>query len=139
MKHIPKNGIGYGILHQHNQIDMKEEPEICFNYLGEWAQYDNEDFCVIKRTLGENISSDNRLINPISINAQIIENQLEVSIILDTSKYSTENVRKLLLYIIQAIKEVEACCLNQEQVIKTASDYDKDLSAEALEEIYNLF
>lgn len=139
LKHIPKNGIGYGILHQHNQIDMKEEPEICFNYLGEWAQYDNEDFCVIKRTLGENISSDNRLINPISINAQIIENQLEVSIILDTSKYSTENVRKLLLYIIQAIKEVEACCLNQEQVIKTASDYDKDLSAEALEEIYNLF
>ena len=89
--------------------------------------------------MGENISSDNRLINPISINAQIIENQLEVSIILDTSKYSTENVRKLLLYIIQAIKEVEACCLNQEQVIKTASDYDKDLSAEALEEIYNLF
>lgn len=138
LNHIPRNGIGYGILHQHKQINMGIEPEICFNYLGEWDQYNNEDFSVINKSFGDNISSYNNLINPISINAQIIENQLEISIILDTSKYTIENIQNLLQNVVQSIEEIETFCLKQKEIIKTASDYDDDLSEEALEEIYNL-
>ncbi|WP_143328984.1 amino acid adenylation domain-containing protein, partial [Clostridium puniceum] len=143
LRHIPNNGVGYGILkyltnNQNNKdISFKLKPEISFNYLGEFVYKESKDsFRYSELTGGMAVSTANKKLNSIEINGLVSEGKLELFLNYSTKEYEEETVANLLEgYKRNLIKVVEHC-ESKKETQKTPWDYgDNELSIEDLNKI----
>ncbi|WP_158078661.1 non-ribosomal peptide synthetase, partial [Clostridium puniceum] len=143
LRHIPNNGIGYGILkylacNQNNKdISFKLKPEISFNYLGEFMQKESKDsFSYSKLTGGMTVSTANKELYSIEINGIVSEGKLQIFLNYSTKEYKKETIKNLLqVYKTNLIKVVEHC-ESKKETQKTPWDYgDNELSIEDLNKI----
>ncbi|WP_150468139.1 non-ribosomal peptide synthetase [Francisella sp. SYW-9] len=75
LRHIPNNGIGYGIFkYMKNALPNNELPTIVFNYLGKLQNESETDWKISLKDVGQVIHPDNKEPMTISINALIDQN-----------------------------------------------------------------
>ena len=141
LRKIPQNKQSYGAaIYVSNDDSMRCAPSVCFNYLGDLKQESYENFeiidiCEISDSSDRNISE-----YAIECNCSIINDELKIGFdyqptIVDES-YIEDLLETMKADVLKYFSD------NNQDVIKfvvTASDYDEDLDADALEEIMNIF
>lgn len=142
LRHIPNRGMGYGVIVNSNDYELEEsKAEICFNYLGQWKEEFSPGNCIeiSEMTCGMDIAESNRLNNNISVNGQVVNDKLSISILYDRNKYNTTSIDRFCNFYKVSLSEFIEFCTSKNESVKTASDYNEELTEDVLDELLTLF
>ncbi|MBU7319853.1 amino acid adenylation domain-containing protein, partial [Paenibacillus oleatilyticus] len=141
LRRIPNKGIGYGILRYLSAPQEGErfvlEPEISFNYLGQFDQdYDSNGMKPSPYSTGSDVSRNATMDFALDMNGMVTEGALELTIRYGTTQYRRETVERLGALLQSSLREVIAHCLGKERPELTPSDVLlKGLTVEELEQL----
>ncbi|MGG1642432.1 non-ribosomal peptide synthase/polyketide synthase [Paenibacillus sp. NRS-1782] len=141
LRHIPNKGVGYGILKYLSDVSdvssFSAEPEIIFNYLGQFDQ----DLAggmmeVSPYSVGSEVSEQMVQHQALNINGLIAEGRLQLSVSYNRQQFHTESVEKFVGILKKRLGEVIGHCVRKERTELTPSDVLlKDISLEKIEEL----
>ncbi|WP_340018591.1 non-ribosomal peptide synthase/polyketide synthase [Paenibacillus sp. FSL H3-0457] len=141
LRRIPNKGIGYGILRYlsapHDGERFALEPEISFNYLGQFDQdYESSGSQPSPFSPGSD-SSPNAVMNYVlDINGMVSEGVLELTIRYGETQYQRETVERLGTLLQSSLLEVISHCVSKERPELTPSDVLlQDVTVEELERL----
>lgn len=133
LRHVPQKGIGYSILRyitlpaRNKEECFCLEPEICFNYLG---QFDNDltsdVFTTSSIDSGDNSSKENTSMYALSVGGMIVKNQLHIKFTYNTKEFYKKTIKTLSRSYIKILQEVIEHCSDREEQEYTPSDFDDD-------------
>ncbi|MVP02340.1 amino acid adenylation domain-containing protein, partial [Paenibacillus sp. N10] len=144
LRGIPKKGIGYGILRYLSSSQENDrfaaEPEISFNYLGQFDQdYENNGLAPSSYSTGSDVSKNAAMDFVLDINGLVAKGVLELTIRYGTTQFKRETVERLGGLLQSALREVIAHCIAVERPELTPSDVLlKGLTVEELEQLTQL-
>ncbi|MDP4180345.1 MAG: amino acid adenylation domain-containing protein, partial [Bacillota bacterium] len=146
LRKIPNKGVGYGILkyisglEDVQDIDFEKEPEISFNYLGNFGQdMDTEVFGVSRFSTGQSIHPEAEASYKVDINGMIAGDKLIVDFRYNGSEYRDETISSLANIYKEKLVEVIEHCISKGKVEFTPSDYgDTGLGLGELESIVEI-
>jgi non-ribosomal peptide synthase protein (TIGR01720 family) len=149
LRKVPDKGIGYGIIRYLTPGDKIQgtrfnlEPEISFNYMGEFGQENdfNEDIFKMSRiSVGDSIHPERNSEFALDIDALVVEEKLTVSFEYNRCEFRRTHIERLAeLYRSNLIEIIRHCSTREKQEL-TASDYSAaDLDQEELEDIFEGF
>jgi len=131
LRKIPNKGIGYGILRyltppaKRGGLHFEMEPEISFNYLGQFSQENKEKSIKISNmSTGDSISPHMERTHSLAVNGIISEGKLRLDVIYSKDEYKRPFIKKFTdcfrRHLIDIIKH---CSSNREKEL-TPSDMD---------------
>ncbi|MWC31379.1 non-ribosomal peptide synthetase, partial [Paenibacillus sp. MMS18-CY102] len=141
LRQIPQKGIGYGILKYMSAfgegIDWKAEPEISFNYLGQFDQDLNQHAIELSRySSGVAVNENTAIKYALDINGMISQGSLSLTIDYSAHAYRRETMERFTELFKTSLQEVIAHCMTKERPEPTPSDLlRKGLTIEELEQI----
>ena len=129
-RRIPNNGIGYGAL-RHLARDAEllacdvTEPELEFNYLGQFDHVLNQDtlFQPAAEGVGEKISGRRRRMHQIGLSGKVFGGCLNFVLDYSDAQYDVATMQRLATLIGDGWKRVIAHCLQRETAGFTPSDF----------------
>lgn len=122
LRQIPAKGVGFGILHQRNQLADITLPAISFNYLGQLTLTSEKPWTLSYKNTGEWIHSANASSQMLTINGVVDRGQLSFIIESQLSSEQTEAFAQALHNALAEIAELAVPALANHSG-KTASDY----------------
>ncbi|WP_152526725.1 condensation domain-containing protein, partial [Paenibacillus polymyxa] len=141
LRRIPNKGIGYGILRYLSASRDGErfalEPEISFNYLGQFDQdYESSDSQPSPFSPGSDSSPNAVMDFVLDINGMVSEGVLELTIRYGETQYKRETVERLGTLLQSSLREVISHCVSKERPELTPSDVlFQDVTVEELERL----
>ncbi|MFC0210897.1 amino acid adenylation domain-containing protein [Paenibacillus chartarius] len=144
LRQIPNKGIGYGILKYMSSRPagdafngLAAEPEISFNYLGQFDQdLDNNALHISPYSSGQSSSESMARTYVLDINGMIAGGQLTMTIGYSGGMYRKETIERLAGMLRSSLRQVIAHCVGKERTELTPSDVlYKGLTIEELERI----
>ncbi len=142
LRRIPNKGIGYGILKYLTSPENKQDisfdcqPQIIFNYMGEFDEAMRGRFQIAKESYGKSVSPDSELIHDIDINGEIMQGILKISVIYNQNAFKSESMEKLGADFKDALQKIIRHCMSIEDTEITPSDLDYDgLSIDELDNV----
>ncbi len=143
LRRVPNKGIGYGILRyltpasQKSDLTFNLNPEISFNYLGQFDQNVNsEQFEIADIGVGDVRSLDSQRNFKLDINGIIVNQQLTLSLSYNRRQYDHSTMKSFSENYKNHITELMAHCLSQQKSELTLSDFsDSDLDREDFQSI----
>jgi non-ribosomal peptide synthase protein (TIGR01720 family) len=149
LRKVPNKGIGYGILryltpgHKKQGTRFNLEPEINFNYMGEFGQendYNEDVFKMSRISVGDSIHPERNSEFVLDINALVLEEELTVSFEYNRFEFRRTDIEKLADLYRSNLMEIIRHCSTREKQELTASDYSAaDLDQQELEDIFEGF
>ncbi|MCR8843449.1 amino acid adenylation domain-containing protein [Paenibacillus sp. SC116] len=138
---IPSKGIGYGIVKylsdQAEDIGCTVEPEISFNYLGQFDQDLNQNELTFSSYSSGAAMSQN-MTSPyvLEINGMVVDGALEFTFSYSHKQYHMETIEKLAGLFRSKLQAIIAHCAAQERTERTPSDFlITDMSLQELEQL----
>jgi amino acid adenylation domain-containing protein/non-ribosomal peptide synthase protein (TIGR01720 family) len=132
LRRIPNKGIGYGILRYLTPANKKEgfapahPPEIIFNYLGEFAGFNQEHqenvFQGSEMKTGNPLSPECEQTYTININGMILQSQLVLSLSYNKKQYKPLTIEELVNCFKTHLLTVISHCVKKERKELTPSD-----------------
>ncbi|PQP84731.1 non-ribosomal peptide synthetase [Paenibacillus sp. PCH8] len=127
LRRIPNKGIGYGILRylsaSHDGERFALEPEISFNYLGQFDQdYESSGSRPSSFSAGSDSSPNAVMDYVLDINGMMSEGVLELTIRYGETQYKRETVERLSTLLHSSLLEVISHCVSKERPELTPSD-----------------
>jgi len=118
MRSIPNNGIGYGILRYLTDkklkkgMEFKLEPEITFNYLGQFDEdVSTEVFTASRIPSGKTNSDNNESKNVIDVNGMVAEGSLSMTFAYNRNEYRQDTILSIAkTYRKNLITIIKHCC-----------------------------
>jgi surfactin family lipopeptide synthetase A len=146
LRKVPNKGMGYGVLrYLSDALPRREEAEIAFNYLGsidtETGSQDGA-FGMSAYSAGRSVALENLLKDTLSINGMVSGGLFNVEISYRKDRFTDEEAEQFAAGYREALQDVIHVCLNQEEVVKTSSDFgldDDTISQTLLEAILSDF
>ncbi|MVP02592.1 non-ribosomal peptide synthetase, partial [Paenibacillus lutrae] len=141
LRQIPNKGIGYGICRylsgNNGDLIWGAEPEIVFNYLGQFDQdLENNDMSLSPYSSGKPSSQRQSRTFPLEINSMVLDGSLSLDLSYSRKEYRPETMERLALYLQESLQAIIAHCAAQERTELTPSDVQfKGLSVDELEQI----
>ncbi|MCR8842055.1 amino acid adenylation domain-containing protein, partial [Paenibacillus sp. SC116] len=141
LRRIPNKGIGYGILRYLSAPRDGErfalEPEIGFNYLGQFDQdYESSGSQPSPFSPGSDSSPNAVMDFVLDINGMVSEGVLELTIRYGETQYKRETVERLGTLLQSSLREVISHCVSKERPELTPSDVLlQDVTVEELERL----
>ncbi|MGE5342505.1 MAG: amino acid adenylation domain-containing protein [Candidatus Omnitrophota bacterium] len=142
LRAIPFKGIGYGILRyltpdQHkNGVALTMNPEIGFNYLGQFDVDLNTDFFRISDIpAGHSVSPNMERISPLYILGSVLDGKLKISVNYNGSTYDEQDIRVFLEGYDQRLKRLIDHCTGKKETEFTASDYSVSLDEQEIDHV----
>ena len=133
IRRVPNHGAGYGVLNEIDRIDKC----ICFNYLGSIINENIDE--EMAASIGRSIAKENRFIHSINLEAYVSGETMKLSLIYDSEKYHSEDMKQLLTLYMSSLCELVDFCSTRDYVVNTASDYGAlDLEEMELNEIISM-
>ncbi|WFA19852.1 amino acid adenylation domain-containing protein [Paenibacillus mucilaginosus] len=127
LRSVPNKGIGYGILrylapHEGDTL-LGMEPEICFNYLGQFDQdLDNSAMRFSPYSTGASVSGRSKRKFALDLNGMITGGALTLTISYSRGQYRSETVQELAGLLQESLQGIVEHCCAQEQRELTPSD-----------------
>nr|WP_269671021.1 non-ribosomal peptide synthetase [Paenibacillus sp. 481] len=125
LRQIPHKGIGYGILRYLSNANHGSyvEPEISFNYLGQFDQdLSNNDMQLSYFSSGKEVGASAARDSVLDITAMIHDGTLELSVGYSGKQYRRETMERLIALLRSSLQQVVAHCMAQEHTVLTPSD-----------------
>jgi amino acid adenylation domain-containing protein/non-ribosomal peptide synthase protein (TIGR01720 family) len=150
LRRIPNKGIGYGILRYLTPAEKREglkfklEPEISFNYLGQFGQEDNHRDSIIRisgMNAGDSTSPGMEMKYALNVNGILVGRELELSFSYNTHEYKKSSIRELVDCCKINLLRIIRHCAGKEETESTPGDLivdDVELSLEDLDNIKEL-
>ncbi len=143
LRHIPNRGIGYGLLRYLNpktawQLKMLPQPEISFNYLGQFDNQLSDDilFKMAQENSGKTHSPSEQRRYLIEINGLITENQLQLEWTYSQNRHHRATIEQLAHDFIAALQTLITHCKSQKTGDYTPSDFlSSKLSQNSLDKL----
>ncbi|TPG89204.1 amino acid adenylation domain-containing protein [Brevibacillus laterosporus] len=140
LRQIPQKGIGYGILRylsEHRDIRFGVEPEISFNYLGQFDQdLRNNAMQISPYSIGETVSKNKARSYVLDLNGMITGGELSLTISYSGKEYRRETIEQLAGLLRASLQKVIVHCVAKERTELTPSDVLlKGLTVEELEQL----
>jgi amino acid adenylation domain-containing protein/non-ribosomal peptide synthase protein (TIGR01720 family) len=147
IRRMPNKGIGYGILRyltsasDRDGLGLDVQPELSFNYLGDFDQDLNTDvFRISDFPAGETISPEARRLYRLDINCLIVSGVLQFTVNYNAKQYQVATMERFTAIYQQSLQKIIQHCLNREQTELTPTDVGyKELSLDELDYITGLF
>ncbi len=117
LNRIPQNGVGYGLLRYLSSIEtkaavsLKHQPEISFNYLGQFDQDIKTDvFSASEYPVGNLVSPEMERSHTLDINGLVKDNKLSMTIGYNKHEYNYETIERLAqIYKTSILENIEHC------------------------------
>ncbi|AUS26695.1 bacitracin synthetase [Paenibacillus polymyxa] len=127
LRRIPQKGIGYGMLRYLSAACEQErfvtEPEISFNYLGQFDQdMQNQSIGVSPYASGAELSAHAARSHTLDLNGLISEGQLQLTISYSHQEYRRDTMEQLAEALRTSLQEIIAHCAGRKQQELTPSD-----------------
>ncbi|MDG0057028.1 amino acid adenylation domain-containing protein, partial [Paenibacillus sp. P2(2022)] len=127
LRRIPQKGIGYGMLRYLSAACEQErfgtEPEISFNYLGQFDQdMQNQSIGVSPYASGAELSAHAARSHTLDLNGLISEGQLQLTISYSHQEYRRETMEQLAEALRTSLQDIIAHCAGRKQQELTPSD-----------------
>ncbi len=141
LRRIPNKGIGYGLLKtMASQVDADScslQPEISFNYLGQFDQdLQGSSLQISPYPTGSAQSLLEEPAYTLDINGMVTDGALTLTITYNGKQYKSSTMEQLAGYIEDSLRELLHHCVTQERSVLTPSDVlAKGLSIADLEEL----
>ncbi|WP_310602139.1 non-ribosomal peptide synthetase [Anaerosporobacter sp.] len=124
IRSIPNRGMGYIILQNaYPNMFSNIDPDITFNYLGEFGQEGNYGFVISEAKHAKDKDKINAFRTPITINSMIINKKYHMEVTYEKNIFNIEYVSELISIFINELINVIAICKNALDTTKTPSDY----------------
>jgi amino acid adenylation domain-containing protein/non-ribosomal peptide synthase protein (TIGR01720 family) len=140
LRRLPNKGIGYGILRyitspqQKKEIDFKLNPQVSFNYLGQFDADVEQSSFQIGAWAGHLQDPEEQREYEIDISGMITGNRLVKTITYSQKQFKTGTIETLLHHFKTRLGDIIAHCSSREQREFTPSDYTyKGLSIQQLD------
>ena len=144
IRKIPNKGIGYGILRYLSEdsadsIEFKNNPEICFNYLGQFEQaVDTELFGLSTMSTGQAMSPESENRFKLNINGIVTDGRLILSILYDQNQYERMTIQNLAENYQSSLCRIIDHCVSTVRRKPTPSDVGcKELTIKQFEPVYH--
>ncbi len=141
LRHIPRKGIGYGVLKYLGHRELKRlKPEISFNYLGEFSYNQlSSNFQVVNELSGLSVHPEQEREYLLDINGVVSDGQLSISFEYNQKQYKEETISRLVANFKENLVKIIEHCMNVDTITCTPTDLgDNELSLEDLDEITSL-
>lgn len=144
-KKLPNNGIGYGALKyfsgMFNQQFNKFQPEICFNYLGQFDQDIKQNELEFSNELaGDARSKLTKRIYKLEISGKVLNHVLMLSIDYDTKQYREESIIQLQRsYKSNLINLIELCMAKKARLLTPSDTGVDEITQETLNKLNSMF
>jgi len=150
LRQVPDRGAGYGILkylvppRDKEAISFQREPEVCFNYLGQFLQErsgsgprDGEAlFEASTLKTGDPISPESNIIYSLDVRGLILGGRLKLSFVYN-DRYTTEEIETLRDRFKWRLSTIIDHCTKKRGTQQTVSDFTAgDLDDEEMEDIF---
>lgn len=124
LRTIPNKGMGYIIL-QNAYPDMfiAIDPDITFNYLGEFGQESNYGFIISEIKKSKDKDTINAFRTPITINSMIINKKYHLEVTYENNIVREDYVEELINSFLKELKNIIEVCKKSTEQVKTPSDY----------------
>ena len=128
-------GIGYGLLSAGKALkNPKSSPEVTFNYFGNMMKLMGGTVTVDEKLIGSLSDDDNQLETPLVVDVSVVDNYAEFHLSGQKTLFDSNSLTMLAKQITDEIKNVIDYCLEQKEVVRTASDIGaQDMSDDELE------
>ncbi|MCY9093327.1 fengycin non-ribosomal peptide synthetase FenC, partial [Bacillus mojavensis] len=138
LRRVPHKGTGYGLLVQKGAIQHKE-PEISFNYLGQFSEDESSDlFQLSSYQPRYEIAGEREREYELDMNALITDGRLQVKAVY-TRVFHENTIQSLMDSFHSHLIEIIEHCTKKKEREKTLSDFsNKELTPSALSSIENL-
>ena len=141
LRRIPGKGIGYGVLKYLTGMENKNlldvEPEISFNYLGQFNGGAQEELFGISRIpAGMSVSPNMERIYTFDINGMIVGGKLTMTFSYNKHEYNTQTVQRIIDGFTESLEKIINHCAAVEGTVLTPSDKgNRVLSIEEFDEV----
>ncbi|MDW7617334.1 amino acid adenylation domain-containing protein, partial [Peribacillus simplex] len=139
LRHVPNKGVGYGVLKYMNSVKQWDnpEPEISFNYLGQFDELVKDEIYEISNlSTGDNMSLEGKRINEIDINGMISHKKLRFTISYNCKKFRESTIKEVADCYKKHLINIIEHCKSQQLVEYTPSDYsDRTLTLDEFESL----
>jgi amino acid adenylation domain-containing protein/non-ribosomal peptide synthase protein (TIGR01720 family) len=129
LRNIPGKGIGYGILKYLTPLDKREglefrlEPEISFNYLGQFDRDVKRDsFRIADISAGRSYSLSTERIYTFDIVGMVLEGKLKMSVRYSKQEYDEETILAFVQAYEKSLQQIIDHCMAKEETQLTLSD-----------------
>ena len=148
LRKVPNKGIGYGILRyltsgENKHMEFRHNPEISFNYLGQFGQDLNTGlFGLSHLNTGEPVSPEAESIYKLNINGMVANEKLVLAFSYNRQQYSSNTILKLIEGYRKNLGRIVEHCIEKYKAKKEAELTPSDvgcmeLSLGQFEKIYN--
>lgn len=146
LRNIPKRGIGYGILRCLAPVEKQDiavEPQISFNYLGEFGQESSNNngmFSFSRFSTGPTVNPGLKGLYRLDINGMTVSGKLTMSFSYNTHEYRRASIEDLVnLYRSCLLDIIDHCTGGKEREL-TPSDLDyREFTIDELHELQRSF
>ena len=138
IRKIPKNGFDYGLI---DSAETDSSDILCFNYTGESVSSDkgddnNDNINII--TGGAAVSEKNILKNNIVLNMSLQNGSLYSNVQYNTAFYCENDINELMDKFREAVNKIANYCLNINDNVYSASDFDNTMDNEDFANLLDL-
>ncbi|WP_155252353.1 non-ribosomal peptide synthetase, partial [Paenibacillus polymyxa] len=140
LRQIPHKGIGYSIWRYLSKTGQKgghPEPQVNFNYLGEFDQdLQNSDIHTSPYSSGRDFSDRIELKSALDVGGMVTDGRLELKIKYNSKAFCKDTIEDLVHLLKKNLQEVIRHCISRERTELTPSDVLlKELTVEQLDAI----
>jgi amino acid adenylation domain-containing protein/non-ribosomal peptide synthase protein (TIGR01720 family) len=140
LRAISDHGIGYGILrylNQDNELQNLPQPEVVFNYLGQFDQTFSTSslFRFVQNSSGLMSSPRNQRSSLLEINGLVVNNKLQFDWTFSENIYRYSTIENLAQEFVKALTGIITHCQSTQEKNYTPSDFPElDLSQKGLDQ-----
>lgn len=121
---IPNKGLGYIILQNaYPNMFIDIDPDITFNYLGEFGQEGNYGFSISEIKKARDKDVVNAFRTPITINSMIINKKYHLEVTYENNIFNREYVKQIIDCFLSELENIIEMCKNTNDKLNTPSDY----------------
>jgi amino acid adenylation domain-containing protein/non-ribosomal peptide synthase protein (TIGR01720 family) len=140
LRQVPNKGIGYGLLKHianRDRLPLHIQPEISFNYLGQFQQGQGDGFGQSSISTGQAVSPLTTSSYSLSINGMVMNGKLRIIFGYNPHQFDLSSVEAAANRYKLRLLDIVAHCMGQDEVERTPSDFSMDnLTFEDLDLIF---